>query len=138
MNIASRFGETDLVKRAADVVLAELEFGWDAKYGGIYYFMDALDKPHIELQWNMKLWWVHNEALVATAMAYKLTGSGKMAEWFHRIHDWSWAKFPDPDFGEWFGYLDRYGKPTHLLKGGKWKGFFHLPRMLLVVGNLLK
>ncbi len=136
MNAAARSGNTDLINRAADVVLAELEFGWDKQFGGIYYFMDVLGKPHVELQWNMKLWWVHNEALIATAMAYKLTGRAEFADWFEKIHDWTWSRFPDAEYGEWYAYLDRYGKPTHSLKGGKWKGFFHLPRMLLVCRNL--
>ena len=138
MNLAAGMGDMETVQKAADVVLAELEFGWDKEYGGIYYFMDVLGKPHVELQWNMKLWWVHNEALIATAMAYKLTGRREFAEWFERVHDWAWSHFPDKEMGEWYGYLDRYGNVTHTLKGGKWKGFFHLPRMLLVVGNLLK
>lgn len=138
MNAAAKNGDMALVNRAADVVLAELEFGWDKDFGGIYYFMDVLGKPHVELQWNMKLWWVHNEALIATAMAYKLTGREEFADWFERIHDWTWSFFPDPDYGEWYGYLDRYGKVTHLLKGGKWKGFFHLPRMLLVCKELFE
>ena len=41
------------------------------------------------------------------------------------------------DYGEWFGYLNRQGEPTHLLKGGKWKTFFHLPRYLMSVSDLL-
>ncbi|MCE5323006.1 AGE family epimerase/isomerase [bacterium] len=136
MNIAARAGENDLVQRAADIILAELKKGWDPDHGGIFYFMDVLGKPHLELQWDMKLWWVHNEALIATAMAYKLTGSEESAEWFKRIHDWAWERFPDPEYGEWFGYLNRYGEPTHMLKGGKWKSFFHLPRMLFVCSSL--
>jgi len=137
MNAASKMGKQDVVRRACDIVLAELEFGWDTEYGGIYYFMDVLGKPHVELQWDMKLWWVHNEALIATAMAYKLTGRHEFAEWFERIHEWTWSHFPDSEHGEWFGYLDRCGRVTNTLKGGKWKGFFHLPRMLLVCSQLL-
>jgi len=32
--------------------------------------------------------------------------------------------------GEWFGYLNRAGEVLLPLKGGKWKGCFHLPRAL--------
>jgi len=138
MNVAAKSGETEIVERASKVVLAELEFGWDREYGGIYYFMDVLGKPHPELQWNMKLWWVHNEALIAAAMAYKLTGKNEFADWFTRIHDWAWARFPDSEYGEWFAYLDRHGEPSSMLKGGKWKTFFHLPRMLLVCSALFR
>ncbi|HEY3297258.1 MAG TPA: AGE family epimerase/isomerase, partial [Armatimonadota bacterium] len=79
---------------------------------------------------------VHNEAIIAAAMGYKLTGRPELAEWFDRLHDYSWAQFPDPEYGEWFAYLDRYGNPTHMLKGGKWKCFFHLPRMFLICSQL--
>lgn len=127
----------DWIPRASAIILAEFEFGWDREHGGLFYFMDVLGKPHVELQWDMKLWWVHNEALVAAALAYRLTGQAVFADWFDRLHDWTWTRFPDPDYGEWFGYLNRQGQPTHLLKGGKWKGFFHLPRMLLVCGDIL-
>lgn len=137
MNTAAQAGRHDLVARAAEVALAELEFGWDREHGGLFYFMDALGKPHVELQWDMKLWWVHNEALLAVALAHRLTGRAEFATWFHRLHDWSWTHFPDPQYGEWFGYLNRRGEPTHCLKGGKWKGFFHLPRMLLLMPEFL-
>jgi N-acylglucosamine 2-epimerase len=130
MALGRRCNRPDWIARAADIVLAELEFGWDREYGGLYYFMDVLGRPHVELQWNMKLWWVHNEAIVAAAMAHALTGRREFADWFERLHEWTWRRFPDPDYGEWFGYLDRRGDVTHTLKGGKWKCFFHLPRML--------
>lgn len=138
MNAGYKAGRQDLVLRACDVLLGELEFGWDREFGGIFYFMDVLGKPHVELQANMKLWWVHNEALIATLMAYKLTGRQEFADWFELVHEWSWSHFPDPEHGEWFGYLDRYGNVSNYLKGGKWKGFFHHPRMLLVCKQLME
>jgi N-acylglucosamine 2-epimerase len=42
-------------------MLKTLEFGWDQKYGGIFYFLDRDNKPPQELQWDQKLWWVHLE-----------------------------------------------------------------------------
>lgn len=138
MNAGHKAGRQDIIDKSADVLLAELEFGWDKEYGGIYYFMDVLGKPHVELQANMKLWWVHNEAIVATLMAYKLTGRKEFADWFELLHEWSWSHFPDTEYGEWYAYLDRYGKVTNTLKGGKWKGFFHHPRMLLVCKQIME
>ena len=46
--------------------------------------------------------------------------------------------FPDPEYGEWFAYLNRRGEPTHMLKGGKWKTFFHLPRCLAVCAGEMR
>lgn len=128
----------ELIPKLCDMIKGQLSFGWDKKFGGIFYFMDALGKPHVELQWDMKLWWVHNEALIATLLGYSLTKDDKLLEWFTKVDKWTWKHFPDPEFGEWFGYLNRRGDPTHMLKGGKWKTFFHLPRCLLKCKDVLE
>jgi N-acylglucosamine 2-epimerase len=119
-----------LVEKIKAVILALLDKGWDHEYGGIYYFLDARNRPHKELTWDMKLWWVHNEAMVATLYAYRITRDPVFWSWFQKIESWSWAHFKDPQYPEWFGYLNRRGEPTHYLKGGKWKTCFHLPRYL--------
>jgi N-acylglucosamine 2-epimerase len=63
-------------------------------------------------------------------MGYVSTGRKECWEWFERVHDYTWKVYPDPQFGEWFGYLNRRGEVLVPLKGGKWKGCFHLPRAL--------
>jgi N-acylglucosamine 2-epimerase len=126
-----------VIPAAAAAILDMLEFGWDAECGGLYYFLDARGKPPEQLEWSQKLWWVHGEALVALLTAYRRTGQTQFAEWFERVHAYTWRHFPDPDYGEWYGYLDREGRPVLPLKGGKWKGCFHVPRTLLRCSELL-
>lgn len=138
MDIARRLGRRDVIDRAVDVVLSTLEFGWDREHGGIFYFMDAMGKPPQQLEWDQKLWWVHCESLAALLMAYALTGREECWGWYQRLHDYTWRHFPDPEHGEWFGYLDRRGQPLLTLKGGKWKGCFHLPRTLFLCASLLR
>jgi len=130
MDIARRRNDRDLIDKALDVILNTLEFAWDADYGGVFYFLDSRNKPPLQLEWDRKLWWVHLETLVALAIAYALTGRPQAAEWFEKVHDYTWSHFPDPDYGEWFGYLNRRGERLLDLKGGKWKGCFHVPRAL--------
>lgn len=120
------------------IISDTLELGWDREFGGIYYFMDALGKPHLELQHDMKLWWPHNEALIALLYACRLSGEDKFLEKFRQVDQWTWSHFPDPEYGEWFAYLNRRGEVTHKLKGGKWKTFFHLPRCLKVSVEQMK
>jgi N-acylglucosamine 2-epimerase len=86
----------------------------------------------------MKFWWPQNEAIIATLLAYQLTGEARYAQWHERIHDWAYDHFPDPEFGEWYGYLHRDGSPVHRAKGTLWKGPFHLPRMQLVCWQILQ
>jgi N-acylglucosamine 2-epimerase len=77
----------------------------------------------------MKFWWPHNEAEIATLLAYQLTGDAKYAAWHELVHTWSHRVFADPVHGEWFGYAHRDGRISTRLKGNLWKGCFHLPRM---------
>ena len=131
-------GSEKQISAICNIIRNTLEFGWDKEFGGIYYFMDALGKPHLELQHNMKLWWVHNEALLACLYAYSCSGDESFRKWFEKLDDWTWARYPDPEYGEWFAYLDRQGNRTHTLKGGKWKTFFHVPRCLLFAAERMK
>ncbi|MGB7248425.1 MAG: AGE family epimerase/isomerase [Phormidesmis sp.] len=119
-----------LINQACDVILSILDFAWDERYGGLYYFMDAKGHPPQQLEWDQKLWWVHLETLVALAMAYRLTGRDACWRWYQKVHDYAWGHFSDPGQGEWYGYLNRQGEVLLPLKGGKWKGCFHVPRAL--------
>ncbi len=130
MDIAIRRGDRKLLDEAVETVLRILDFSWDREHGGIYYFLDAGNNPPDKLEWDQKLWWVHLETLVALSMGYAYAGSISCRDWFEKIHKYTWDHFPDPDYGEWFGYLNRRGEVLLNLKGGKWKGCFHLPRAL--------
>ncbi len=130
MDIAARRGDAALSARATDVTLAMLELGWDRTHDGVFYFLDRLGHPPQQLEWDQKLWWVHVETLVALLRGYQLTRRPECWAWFEKVHAYTWAHFPDPAYGEWFGYLNRQGEVLLPLKGGKWKGCFHLPRAL--------
>lgn len=113
-------------------------WGWDEEYGGIIYFRDVKGLPVQEYWHDMKFWWPQNEAIIATLLAYQLTGDEKYARWHQQIHDWTYRHFPDPEHGEWFGYLHRDGRLSTTLKGNLWKGPFHMPRMQLVCWQILE
>lgn len=131
MDIAQERGWRDVVNELAALMLWPAQRGWDEEHGGLFYYQDYLGYPTDKLESHMKLWWVHAEALCAFLLAYKLTGSQEHLQWFQRLHDYSFAHFSDPQHGEWYGYLHQNGTPAFGLKGGKWKGFFHLPRALM-------
>lgn len=131
MDLGKRLGRQDLIERATQIALNEVDYGWDEKYGGIFYFMDRLDLPPQQLEWDQKLWWVHIETLITMLKGYELTGSEECLKWFQRVHDYVWSHFADPEYPEWFGYLNRQGEVLLPLKGGKWKGCFHVPRGLM-------
>ncbi len=112
--------------------------GWDEECGGIFYFRDVKGLPVQEYWHHMKFWWPHNEAGIATLLAWELTGDAKYLERHALVHDWAHAHFADREHGEWYGYLDRAGQPTSRMKGGTYKGPFHLPRMQMYCWKLLE
>lgn len=137
MDLGKRLGRQDLIDKAVEICLSEAKYGWDEQYGGIFYFMDRLGKPRHELEFDQKLWWVHLEALISFIKGYQLTGRKECLEWFERIHKYTWEHFRDEEYPEWFGYLNRRGEVLLPLKGGKWKGCFHVPRGLLNCWKIL-
>jgi N-acylglucosamine 2-epimerase len=130
MDIAQRRNDRALIERAVQVTLDILHDSWDEAYGGIFYFLDSEGHPPQQLEWDQKLWWGHLESLVALAMGYALTKRQACWDWYDKVHHFTWAHFPDPEYGEWYGYLNRRGEVLLPLKGGKWKGCFHVPRAL--------
>ena len=126
---ATRTGDQELVKKAAQIFDWAIEAGWDKEYGGLLYFIDCLGKPPEAYEHDMKLWWPHNEILIASLMLYRDTDEEKYLDWFDKTLNYCKEHFADPENGEWYGYLRRDGLPTMpSTKGSTFKGPFHLPR----------
>jgi N-acylglucosamine 2-epimerase len=133
-----RGGDRRLLELGTTIVDWMWRRGWDPEYGGILYYTDVKGLPVQEYWHDMKFWWPQTEAILATLMAYRMTGEPRYEEWHRQAHDWAYRHFPDPEHGEWFGYLHRDGRISSRLKGNLWKGPFHLPRMQLRAWKLLE
>ena len=136
-------GNTETKKLAEAIYRQAFEAGWDKEYGGLLYFIDCQRKPPQAYEHDMKLWWPHNETLIASLMFYRDTGDAAYMQDFSRTLDYCRSVFSDPDYGEWFGYCRRDGKPTEPpCKGSMFKGPFHVPRSLIqmdcLIGDILK
>jgi len=125
-------GRTDYVRAGCDILDWMWDRGWDREYGGLLCFRDVDGKPVAEYWHDMKFWWPQNEAIIATLLAFRLTGDGKYAAMHEAVHDYAYGLFPDPDYGEWFGYFHRDGRLSTPLKGNLFKGCFHVPRQALL------
>jgi len=131
-------GDARLIRLGCDMLDWMWERGWDKEFGGIFYFRDVYGKPVQEYWHDMKFWWPHNETIIATLLAYELTGDLKYARWHQQVHDWAHDRFGDVTHGEWYGYLHRDGRVSVPLKGNLWKSFFHHPRMQWYCWQTLK
>lgn len=130
--------DKDLIALGCKIIDWCWQIGWDNEFGGMIYFRDAKGLPVSEYWHDMKFWWPQNETIIATLLAYHLTGDEKYADWHKLAHNWAYSHFPDKQYGEWFGYLHRDGSISNTIKGNMWKGPFHLPRMQWYCWKLLE
>ena len=127
-----RAWDESLVKMGTTIIDWAWKWGWDDTYGGIINFRDCKGFPPQDYSQDMKFWWPQCEAILASLMAWRATGQEKYLDMHRKAYDYAFSKFPDPEFGEWFGYLHRDGTPAQTAKGNLFKGPFHIPRMMLL------
>ncbi|XP_061648583.1 N-acylglucosamine 2-epimerase isoform X1 [Phyllopteryx taeniolatus] len=138
LQYTTQWGDKELQETAINkFVELPFQYGWDKEHGGLFYFLDADGHCPTQLEWSMKLWWPHCEALVAFLMAYSQTKRPGLLERFSQVYDYTFSHFSDDQHGEWFGYLSQDGKVVLDFKGGPFKGFFHVPRCLYMCERIL-
>ncbi len=134
---ARRIGDAQLAQDAFAMMEGALDVGWDTEHGGLYYFLDADGFSPLQLEWSMKLWWPHCEAMIGTLVAWRATGDARWWARFEEVANWTMDRFCDPEHGELFGYLTREGEVSQRFKAGPYKGCFHVPRALWMCERLL-
>ena len=123
--------DKDMLDMALTIFNWSWDWGWDKEYGGIINFRDCLNLPSQDYSQDMKFWWPQCETIIASLYAYLATGDEKYLYRHERISEWTYAHFPDPEYGEWYGYLHRDGTVAQPAKGNLFKGPFHIPRMMI-------
>lgn len=123
--------DNEMLKKALQILDWSLEWGWDKENGGILYFVNVDGDPADQYEHELKLWWPQNEATYACLLAFHLTGDKKYWDWYENIHNYSYKYFSDHEHGEWYKYLRRDNTLSSRIKGNRWAGAFHMPRMCL-------
>lgn len=126
-----RGGDAQLTEVAVKILDWSWKWGWDKEYGGLINFRDCKGLPVQDYSQDMKFWWPQTEAIIATLYAYEATGEERFLHMHQQISDWTYAHFPDVEYGEWYGYLHRDGTVAQPAKGNIFKGPFHIPRMMI-------
>lgn len=123
--------EKGLTELALQILDWSWKWGWDEQYGGIINFRDCRHLPVQDYSQDMKFWWPQTETIIASLYAYLATKDEKYLEMHKMVSDWTYAHFPDKEYGEWYGYLHRDGTVAQPAKGNIFKGPFHIPRMMM-------
>ena len=126
-----RSGDPQLTEVAVKILDWSWKWGWDKESGGLINFRDCKGLPVQDYSQDMKFWWPQTEAIIATLYAYEATGEERFLRMHQQISDWTYAHFPDAEYGEWYGYLHRDGTVAQPAKGNIFKGPFHIPRMMI-------
>ena len=93
LDYLENFGKTDseLHKLALEVCIKNFfEIGWDKTCGGLFYFLDCRGFDPEPLEWNMKLWWPHCEALIASLHAWRVSNDNQFLDYFKLT--WKYCK----------------------------------------------
>ena len=110
--------------------------GWDKKHGGIIAFTDVCNKPPVQLEWDMKLWWPQCETIIALSLAYAIFKDEKYKKMRDKVEKYCQEHFIDKEYGEWYGYLHYDNSVSTTLKGNIFKGPFHIPRLYMLMSVL--
>lgn len=138
MDEANYRNDPDIFASAEQIFKYAIEAGWDKVYGGLLYFIDCKGLPTEAYEHDMKLWWPHNEIMIASSKAYRDTKNPYYLDWLKKCVDYCKKHFVDDKYGEWYGYLRRDGLPTEPpTKGSTFKGPFHVPRALIMTERAL-
>ena len=130
--------DKELLDMALQIFNWSWDWGWDKQYGGIINFRDCKNLPPQDYSQDMKFWWPQCEAIIASLYAYLATGDDEYLYRHQKISEWTYAHFPDAQYGEWYGYLHRDGTVAQPAKGNLFKGPFHIPRMMTKSYTLCK
>jgi len=130
IHIFQRIGDHASIARAIAAIKWHIELGWDEEFGGILLARDA-EGSFWENKWDTKIWWPHTEALYALLLAYSICKEQWCLDWFQRVHNYAFAHFPVPQYGEWTQNLDRRGNKLNATIALPVKDPFHLARALI-------
>ncbi len=123
-------GDKELIAFAEQMFNEAYEIGKDREYGGIFYNRDIFGGSVEAYEQDMKIWWVHNEAIITSLYLFLLTNNDRYFEIFEELMDYSFSHFRSSDTGEWYSSLHRDGTPgAPDIMGFLYKGPFHVPRM---------
>jgi N-acylglucosamine 2-epimerase len=107
------------------------DLGWDPEFGGLFNDVDSEGRTIVGRDGvvaDCKLWWQHAEALYGLLLGYAESGDPWFQAAYRQVHQYSFSRFADPAYGEWYAYLDRTGRPIHRAKGSDRKNCFHIGR----------
>lgn len=127
-------------KLAAQVTAWSLQMcerAWDEATGGLNQYVDMKGQPSIFPDAQQKWAWVQAEAISCLVRGYYQTRQPDCLKWFKRIHDYTFAHFPDPKHIGWHAAIDQHRVPLLPAKAIPETNCFSLIRCLAETAQTL-
>ena len=122
---ADRRRDRNLRARAAEMLRANLEAGWDSERGGVFYEIDRSGRP-VE---DRKDAWTQAEFMRGLVTAGVTEADSWINDAYARIHSWAFGRYADEPDGLWRLSVTRDGIPIE----NRTLDMVHHPRMLLSI-----
>jgi N-acylglucosamine 2-epimerase len=113
------------------------ERAWDEETGGLNLYVDMKSQPSIFPDAQQKWAWVQIEAIACLVKAYFQTQHPDCSKWFKRIHEYTFAHFPDSRYVGWHLAIDQQRRPLILAKVTPEVGCFSLIKCLAETAQTL-
>ena len=137
LTVSAENGNRKLAMQVVTWCLRMCEQAWDESAGGLNQYVDMKDQPSIFSDAQQKWAWVHVEAISCLMKGYFQTHHPDCPKWFKRIHDYTFAHFPDPKQPGWHVVTDSQRLPILLAKAIPDKDCFSLINCLAETAQTL-
>ncbi|WP_461055827.1 AGE family epimerase/isomerase [Spirosoma arcticum] len=137
LELCAESGNQKMKMQATAWCLRMCERAWDEATGGLNLYVDMKSQPSIFPDAQQKWAWVQVEAVSCLVKAYFQTQHPDCSKWFKRIHEYTFAHFPDPKHTGWHLAIDRQRHPLFLAKVTPEVGCFSLIKCLAETAQTL-
>jgi mannose/cellobiose epimerase-like protein (N-acyl-D-glucosamine 2-epimerase family) len=121
-----------------DLILWNIEKGWDQKYLGIYKTIDAVTGAALN---DTMPWWILPEAMLALLLAYERKADKVFLKWFKDIHNAYFQYYMNPrtDWGPYQNRDGKSGKPVDIPPACKFQDpEFHSGKNILTIIDVIR
>ncbi len=121
-----------------DLILRNIEKGWNQKHPGIYKTIDAVTGAALN---DTMPWWILPEAMLALLLAYERTADKVFLKWFKDIHNAYFQYYMNPrtDWGPYQNRDGKSGKPVDIPPACKFQDpEFHSGKNILTIIDVIR
>ena len=137
LDLCTENGNQKLRTQVVSWCLQLCEQSWDESTGGLNQYVDMKSQPLIFPDAHQKWAWVQVEAITCLIKGYFQTRHPDCPKWFKRIHEYTFAHFPDPNHIGWQLAIDQQRQPLLLTKAIPEIGCFSLIKCLAETARTL-